>query len=93
MIVAVIEWDLEVVGCQSLKEKRRVVRSLKDRLRNRLNVSVAETGHHDVWQRAGMGAAVVSTTRRHAESVLEQADRLVRQEHRARVIGSQREFV
>ena len=93
MIVAVIEWELEIYGCQSLKEKRRVVRSLKDRLRNRLNVSVAETAHQDVWQRAELGAAVVSTSRRHADSVLEKADTIVRGEHRARVIASHRDFV
>lgn len=93
MIVGIIEWDLEIPGCQSLKQKRRVVRSLKDRLRNRLNISVAETENQDLWQRSGIGGAVVSNTRRHVESVLEQADQLVRKEHRARVITSQRDFV
>src|SRR5690606_41192572 len=42
VVVGVIDWELEVFGAQSLKDKRRVVRSLKDRLRARLNVSVAE---------------------------------------------------
>lgn len=51
-----IGWELEVYGCQSLKEKRSVVKSLKDRLHDRFNVSVAETGHHDLWQRAELTA-------------------------------------
>lgn len=90
MVVGVVTWELEVTGAQSLKDKRRVIKSLKDRLRNRFNVSVAETAHHDLWQRAEITAAVVSTSRRHADSVLEHADTLVKSEPRARVIQQQR---
>ncbi len=93
MVVAVIGWDLEVFGCRSLKDKRRVVRSLKDRLRNRFNISVAETGSQDLWQRAELTACLVAGERALADSVLEQADRLVANEHRARVIDSYRRFV
>src|SRR5260370_33505931 len=69
-------WELHLPACQSLKDKRTIVKSLKDRMHNRFNVSVAETGHQDLWQRAGLTAAVVSTDRRHAESVLREADQL-----------------
>ena len=93
MVVGVIGWDLEIPGCQSLKEKRRVVKSLKDRLHDRFNVSVAETSHQEVWQRAELTAAVVATDRRHADSVLEHADTLVRSDPRARIIDSYRSFV
>ena len=93
MVVGVIGWDLEVPACQSLKEKRRVVKSLKDRLHDRFNVSVAETAHHDVWQRTELTAAVVATDRRHADSVLEHADAFVRSDPRARIIDSYRSFV
>ncbi|HET9984773.1 MAG TPA: DUF503 domain-containing protein [Longimicrobiales bacterium] len=92
MVVGVIAWELEVFGCHSLKEKRSVVKSLKDRLHERFNVSVAETGHQDLWQRAELTAAVVAGERRHAESVLENADRLVAGEARARIIDSYRTF-
>lgn len=92
MVIGVIGWELEVYGCQSLKEKRSVVKSLKDRLHDRFNVSVAETGHHDLWQRAELTACVVGSDRRHVESVLESVDRLVASEARARVIDSYRTF-
>lgn len=92
MLIGVIGWDLEVFGCQSLKEKRRVIKSLKDRLHDRFNISVAETGQHDLWQRAEVTACVVATDRRHAESVLDQADRLVAAEARARIIDSYRTY-
>lgn len=93
MVVGVIAWELEVFGCQSLKEKRSVVRSLKERLRNRFNVSVAETGANDLWQRAEITACVVSTDRRQADSVLESADRFVGSDPRARVIRADRSIL
>jgi hypothetical protein len=93
MVVGIIGWELEIYGCQSLKEKRGVLKSLKDRLRNRFNISVAETGHNDLWQRAELTACVVSTDRQHAGSVIEHLDRFVNAEPRARVIRAHRSFL
>src|ERR1043166_10027660 len=67
-------WELHLAACHSLKDKRHVLKSLKDRLHTRFNVSAAETAHHDLWQRAELTACVVATDRRHAESVLREAD-------------------
>src|SRR5204863_358710 len=77
VIVGLMTWELHLVGCHSLKDKRHVLKSLKDRLHNRFNVSAAETDHHDLWQRAELSVCVVSTDRGHAERVLREADRLV----------------
>ena len=83
-----IAWELEILGAQSLKEKRSVVKSLKDRLHDRFNLSVAETAHHELWQRAQLTGAVVAVDSRQAESVLQEADKLVMNEYRARVISA-----
>jgi uncharacterized protein YlxP (DUF503 family) len=88
VVVAVVTWDLHLNGCQSLKDKRRIMKSLKDRLHNRFNVSVAETDHQDRWQRAALSCCVVATDQRHAESVLGAADNLVEHEPLARIIDS-----
>jgi len=93
MVVGVVAWELEVFGCQSLKQKRSVVRSMKERLRNRFNVSVAETGYTDLWQRAEITACAVSTDRRHVDSILESVDRFVCSDPRARVIRAERMFL
>jgi uncharacterized protein YlxP (DUF503 family) len=93
MVVGLITWELEILGAQSLKEKRSVVKGLKDRLHDRFNVSAAETGHQDLWQRAAISACVVASDRRIAESVLQQADELVAREYRARIIDTRREFM
>jgi uncharacterized protein YlxP (DUF503 family) len=86
-------WELHLEGCHSLKDKRHVLKSLKDRLHNKFNVSAAETDHHDLWQRAELSVCVVSNDRQHAASVLQEADRLVAGESAARVIDSSTSFL
>jgi uncharacterized protein YlxP (DUF503 family) len=61
---------LRLENSHSLKEKRHVVQSLKERLRNRFNVAVAEIDHQDLWQRAAVAAVTVSSDQVHAEKVL-----------------------
>ena len=91
-VVGLIVWQLEIMGSQSLKEKRSVVKSLKERLQARYKVSAAETNYQDVWQRAELSAAVVSSEQHHASEVLDTLDRLVTNDMRARVISVQRSF-
>lgn len=92
MVVGRLSWQLSLPGCASLKEKRSIVRSLKDRLKSRFNVSVAETGYQDVWTRAEITVALVATDRRFAETVLDKADRLVAGSGRAVVLDAVREL-
>ena len=91
-VIAVIGWELHVHDAGSLKEKRAVVKSLKDRLRSKFNISVAETGHQDLWQRAELTACVAASDRRRAESILDRADGLVESDGRARIMDSYRTF-
>jgi hypothetical protein len=93
VIVGLITWELHLEACHSLKEKRQIVKSLKDRLHQRYNVSAAETDHHDLWQRAELTAAVVSTERQHAEQVLREADRLVESAPGARIIDTSTSYL
>ncbi len=69
MIVALLSVELFIPGAQSLKEKRMVLRRIKDRVR-RFNVAVAEVAHHDLWQRAGLAIVTVSTDESHASREL-----------------------
>ncbi len=83
-------WELHLA---SLKDKRHVLKSLKDRLHHRFNVSAAETDHQDLWQRAELTACVVSTDRGHAERVLQKADRLVAGESGARIVDTSTSYL
>ena len=86
-------WELHVPGAHSLKEKRSVVKSLKDRLHNEFNVSVAETGHHEAWHTAELTACLVAVDRRQAESVLASADRFVESNPLCRIVDSATTFL
>jgi len=92
MIVGVMAWELVLAGCQSLKDKRRIVKSLKDRLHNRFQVAVAETGHLDLWQRAELTTCAVSSARVQTEKVLQRLDDFVAADPRVRIISAQRSF-
>ena len=92
MVVASQTWELSLPGCSSLKEKRSVVRSIRDRLASRFNVSVAETGMQDVHARAELSIALVASDGRMAESLLDKTDRLVESHGGAVIVGVHREI-
>ena len=66
-----VEVHLPDVG--SLKAKRRALKGLKEKLRHRFEISVAEVDHHDSWQRATLALACVSGDSRHANEVISRA--------------------
>ena len=71
--IGVLTLELRIEDAHSLKDKRHVVKGLKDRLRARFNVAVAEIDFEDVWQRALVAAVTVSSSRERAEQVLQAA--------------------
>lgn len=91
-VVASQTWQLSLPGCASLKEKRSVVRSLKDRLRSRFALSVAETGDQDVLTRAEISVALVASDPTLAAAVLDKADHLVQENGRAVILHTRRDF-
>lgn len=74
MMVAVVRLELSIPYANSLKDKRRVLASIIERLKSRFNVSVAEVDGQDLWQRATVGVALVAGDATHAR---EQADKVV----------------
>jgi uncharacterized protein YlxP (DUF503 family) len=68
--VGVLTLELRLDNSHSLKEKRHVVKSLKDRLRHRFNVAVAEIDYQDLWQRGLVSAVTISSDHSCAEQVL-----------------------
>ncbi|HEY7682771.1 MAG TPA: DUF503 domain-containing protein [Gemmatimonadales bacterium] len=88
MIALVQTWELHLDGCQSLKDKRSILQSLKAELRRTLNVSVAEIAHQDLWQRSGLACAAVGSDRRVVEETLRAADRLVERADGVRIIDT-----
>jgi hypothetical protein len=73
--VGVLTLELHLDGAHSLKDKRHTVKSLKDRLRSKFNVAVAEIDYQDLWQRALVAAVTVSSDHARAEQVLQLVER------------------
>jgi hypothetical protein len=69
MVVGLLTVEMHVPGSQSLKDKRAVLRRVKDRLK-KFNVAVSEVEHHDLWQRATLAVVTVSTDQPHADREL-----------------------
>ena len=71
MVIGVLRITLFLSESGSLKGKRRILRSIKDRLRSQFNVSVAEVGYQDLWQKAELAVALAATDREFADRVLQ----------------------
>jgi uncharacterized protein len=75
MPVAVMTIELRIEHAHSLKDKRQVLRSLKDKLRHGFNVSVAELEVTNLWQRATVGVAAISDSRDYLRGQMEQVEK------------------
>lgn len=92
-VVGVLTLELHIEGAQSLKDKRHLVKGLKDRLRSRHNVAVAETDFHDAWQRSRLMAVTVSGERTRAEQVLQAVERDATHIAGGALVGSWTEWI
>ncbi len=93
MVVGVAVIDLLIHESSSLKAKRQVVRSIMGKVRNRFDLSIAEVGNQDKWQRCTIGFAVVTNERGHAHTMLEAVTNFVDGLHLAEIIDSHIEIV
>lgn len=92
MVVGALTLDLFLPDNRSLKGKRQILNHLKDQVRNRFNVSVAEVGENDLWQRCRLGVAVVSNERAFADQVLSKVVSFVAEDRRAVLLDYQLEI-
>lgn len=91
MTVGLLRLELSIRDAHSLKDKRRVIKSLKERLHQTFHVSVAEVEAMDVWQRAVLGVAMVSNDARHVHRCLDKIVDWVRKQRKATLIGFDKE--
>jgi len=83
MPIAFLTLELRIEGAHSLKDKRQVVRSLKDKLRHAFNVSLAELEETDLWQRATIGVVSFSSSRDYLEGLMQKVE-----QQAARIVAS-----
>ena len=81
MPVGLLTLELHIPDARSLKDKRQILRSLKDRLRRKFNIAIAELDFHDVWQSSTIGIVTLSNAEQHVEEslqhVLEESHRIL----------------
>jgi uncharacterized protein YlxP (DUF503 family) len=92
VIVALLSVEMYLPASQSLKDKRMVLRRLKDRL-GAMNVAVAEVAHQDLWQRAGLGVVTVASSDEVAEQTLQAALHEIERLEPGLVTASQVEYL
>jgi uncharacterized protein YlxP (DUF503 family) len=93
MIVGLCTVELFLPESQSLKDKRQVLLSLKDRLREKFNLSVAEIDGQDLWQKAVLGLACVANEGRYVNRLLDQALNLIRAVPAVEIVQSRIELL
>ena len=91
MIVVVALYEIHIEYAQSLKDKRMVVKSLKDKLRHRFEISAAEVGLQDVHQRARIAVSFIALEHAQADAKLERIEEFITSNTDATLVGSTRE--
>ncbi|MDO5715778.1 MAG: DUF503 domain-containing protein [Tissierellia bacterium] len=92
MIVGICELELYLYHPNSLKEKRKVIRSIIDRLQHRYNISIAEVGNNDKWQIATIGFATVSNNKKMVDETMNKVIRFIDENTELEIINIHREI-
>ena len=93
MNVALVEMEFLIPGARSLKDKRRVMKSIKERLRSRFNCSVAEVDLQEKWGRARLAACVVASEASHASEQIDAIVRFAEGHHEAEMVHAEIEII
>jgi uncharacterized protein YlxP (DUF503 family) len=91
--VGLVKLRLAIGDARSLKDKRMVVRRIKDRVRERLSVTLAEVGEQDVWQRAELGGAIASGDRGKALALVDEVVRVAMTAGGAQIVAIAKDVV
>ena len=93
MVVGVSIFELHLPGARSLKQKRKVVKGLVDRIHRRFRVSIAETDHHDLHQRAEISIAAIARSPTEGQRLMDQIRDLIDTEHEAMLTRWEPQFL
>lgn len=93
MVVGILTLELLLAGADSLKDKRKVLKSLLERLKHRFNISAAEVGRQDNWRYSTVGISAVSGEMAHMQKILDSVVRFVESHNGVEVVGMERELL
>jgi len=92
MTIGIMTIELFLEGSQSLKEKRRILLSIKDRLRQKFNISIIESDHQNLWQKIQLTAVTVANTRILAEKTLAKIEETIFSQYPVQILKADREY-
>jgi hypothetical protein len=92
MIVAAARWTMVIPGSDSLKGKRKVVKSLIEKVRHKFDAAIAEVGDNDLWQKAQIGVAVVGNDLQLLEARMQQIMKFIENQYLVEIIDAQMEL-
>ncbi len=93
MVIGIVRITLVIHDCQSLKDKRQVLKSIMEKVKGRFNVSISEVGDNDLWQRAAIGIAAVGTDGAFVNSVIDKTVFFIEGLYTAEIIDRQMELI
>ncbi len=93
MIIGILKVDFFLPHASSLKEKRMVLRGIKDRVRENFNVSVSEVDDHEKWQRAKVGIAAIGTDKQGINSLLDKVLNFLSEGRNFEIINHEMELI
>ena len=93
MLIGVCQVELLIPASDSLKAKRFVIQSIKTRIKNKFNVSIAEVDHNEKWQRTVLGLAIVTNERKFIDKTFNQILNLIDNEANVEMIDHQMEVI
>ena len=93
MIIGILEVHLRLFSSNSLKDKRRVIKSLISRIHNKFNVSIAEIGDYSLWQRTKLGIAFLSPDTNYSNKVLDKILEFLNREREFFIIDFKKEIL
>lgn len=93
MVIGICQLDLLIREAHSLKGKRRVVKQIIGRVKNKFNVSIAEVGDHDLWQRSRIGFCIVGNDRRFINASLDTVVDFIETINSAEITGTDLEIM
>lgn len=93
MITGICKIELLIYEANSLKEKRMVLKSLIGRLQSKFNISAAETGENELWQRAEIGIACVTHDTKHANQIIDSVISFIDNDGRVEIIKQETEYI
>ncbi|MFC1809737.1 DUF503 domain-containing protein [Candidatus Omnitrophota bacterium] len=93
MIIGILQIELFIPHSQSLKSKRSVLKSIKDRVHNQFNASISETEYQNKWQRSVLSIVSVSNEKKYLEGMLAKVERLIEGYFEVQIIDRLLEFI